>query len=125
MSQVTSVPTVYRLSGDSATINFQTTSTIGGPTLDYKMGQTDLKFSREQIRVIDTEFAKLVTVTVGPGDAGDTTLTLLIPTIVLTQEDPSAKFDTKAILMALRKLGSGHQLYKVLNLHGTASAIPF
>jgi hypothetical protein len=125
MSQVTSAPTVYRLSGDYATINFQTTSTIGGPALDYKTAETELKFSREQIRIIDTEFAKLVTVTVGPGDAGDTTLTLLIPTIGLTQEEPSPEFDTKAILMTLRKLGAVHQLYKVLNLHGTASAIPF
>ena len=103
MSMVTSVPTVYNLRGDYATINFQTTSTIGGPSLDYKTGETELKFSRDQIRVVDTEFAKLVTVTVGPGDAGDTTLTLLIPTIVLTQEEPSPEFDTKAILMALRK----------------------
>ena len=119
------VPTVYRLSGDNATIAYDTTSVSGRASFDYKAGQTHVKRSGQEIRVIDSEFAKLVTVTVNEGDAGDATLTLLIPTITVTQNDPKTTLDTKAIVMSLRRLGTVHQLYRVLNLHGTAEAIVF
>lgn len=119
------VPTVYNLSGDNATVSYATTSFTGRPELEYKTGQEQIKFSGEEIGVIDSEFGKLVTVTVGGADAGDTTLTLLIPSITVTQNEPKTSFDTNAIVMSLRKLGPIHQLYRVLNLHGTAEAIPF
>jgi hypothetical protein len=119
------VPTVYNLSGDHATVSYATTSFVGRPEFEYKTDQEHLKFSGEEIRVIDSEFAKLVTVTVGSSDAGDTTLTLLIPLITVTQAEPKTAFKTDAIVMSLRKLGPAHQHYRVLDLHGTAEAIPF
>jgi|EndMetStandDraft_4_1072995.scaffolds.fasta_scaffold456678_1 hypothetical protein len=119
------LPTVYTLSGDYATVSYATTSSLGRPEFAYKSEQTDIKASGDEIRVIDSEFAKLVTVTVGSGDAGDSTLTLLIPSITVTQAEPKATFDTDAIVMSLRKLGPAHQHYRVLNLHGTAEAIAF
>src|SRR4029453_1815891 len=119
------VPTVYTLSGEYANVSYATTSSQGRPELEYKTGQELRKFSGEEIRVIDSEFAKLVTVTIGGADAGDTTLTLLIPSITVTQNDPKTNFDTDAIVMSLRKLGPAHQLYRVLSLHGTAEAIDF
>ena len=119
------VPTVYTLSGDYATVSYATTSSAGRPEFEYKTEQAHIKVSGEEIRVIDSEFAKLVTVTVGEGDAGDSTLTLLIPSITVTQNEPKTNFDTDAIVMSLRKLGPAHQLYRVLNLHGTAEAIVF
>ena len=118
-------PTVYRLSGDNATIAYDTTSVIGRASFDYKAGHTHVKRSGQEIRVVDSEFAKLVTITVNEGDAGDATLTLLIPKITVTQNEPRTTFDTKAIVMSLRRPGPVHQLYRVLNLHGTAEAIDF
>jgi len=119
-------PTVYSLSGDHATVSYATTSVNGRTSFEYKEGQTHVKLSGEEIRVVQSEFAKLVTVTVGgEADAGDTTLTLLIPTITLTPNEPKTTFDTKAIVMSLRRLGPVHQHYRILNLRGSAEAVLF
>jgi len=120
------VPTQYRLSGDHAAIEYATTSFAGRPTFDYKAGQTHVTVSGDQIRVIESEFGTLVTITIETtADAGDTTLTLLIPAITVTQQEPSAKFETKAVVMSLRRLGQVHQFYRILNLRGTAEFVVF
>jgi hypothetical protein len=119
-------PTFYSLSGNQTSIVYATTSFVGRPTFDYKNAHTELKLTGEQIRVVDSEFAKLVTVTVETtADAGDTTLTLLIPKIEVTQDEPKTTFDTKAIVMSLKRLGPVHQHYRILNLHGIAEARVF
>src|SRR5436190_20679555 len=123
---VTPTPTVYVLSGVNATVEFDSTSINGQARFEYQKNQTHVKRSGNEIRVLETDFAKLVTIDVDKGDGGDATLTLLIPSLTLSKTEPhEATFDTKAILMSLRKLGSVHQQYKILNLHGTAKAIVF
>lgn len=116
----------FNLSGQDTTISFATTSFTGRATFDYKTGQTHLKFSGDEVRSVGAEFAKLVTVTIGgQGDGGDSTLTLLMPTVTLPSPEETVDFDTIAILTALRRLGPAHQYYKVLSLHGTARLTVF
>ena len=116
----------FNLTGHDTTISFATTSFTGRATFGYKTGQTDLKFSGDAVRSVGGEFGKLVTVTIGgEGDGGDSTLTLLMPTVSLASPEETVGFDTIAILTALRRLGPAHQRYKVLNLHGTARLTVF
>jgi hypothetical protein len=116
----------FTLNGHDTTISFATTSFTGRARFDYKSGQTHLQFSGDAIRSVGAEFATLVTVTIGgEGDGGDSTLTLIMPTVTLPSQDATAEFDTIAILTALRRLGPAHQHYKVLTLHGTAHLTVF
>ena len=127
MAIATLAPTVYTLSGDCARIEYSTTSFVGRPSFHYKTDDTELRLQGDEIRVIDSEFGTLVTVTVADGmaDAVRTTLTLIVPTVTVSQAEPTTTFDTKAVLMELRRSGHVHQTYKVLNLRGTAESIPF
>jgi hypothetical protein len=118
-------PTVFILSDDCARIEYDSTSFAGRASFSYKTNDTERKFSGDEIRVTKSEFGDLVTVSVGFGDAEDSTLTLLVPKITVTRDEPKATLETKAILMALRRLGPVHQHYKVLDLKGTAEFIEF
>ena len=95
----------FNLSGQDTTISFATTSFTGRATLQDKTGQTQLKFSGDEVRrSVGAEFANLVTVTIGgQGDGGDSTLTLVMPTVTVPSPEESVEFDTIAILTALRK----------------------
>lgn len=121
----TRVPTFFGLSGDGATISYATTGVTGVPSFAYKTAQTDLTLSGKEIRLVDTEFGKLVTVSVTSSDTGDTTLTLVIPRIAVTHEELTAQFETKALVMSLRQSGPVHQHYRVLNLSGIAEVRDF
>jgi hypothetical protein len=119
-------PNDFTLSDKQTTIAFATTSITGKATFDYKSGEKHVQASGDQIHSVDAEFGKLVTVTIGgQGDAGVSTVTLLLPTITLPSATDQVEFDTIAILTELRRMGPAHQLYKALHLHGTARQTTF
>ena len=116
----------FTVSDKQTTIAFATTSINGKATFDYKSGEKHVQASGDQIRSVDAEFGKLVTVTIGGlGDAGVSTVTLLVPTVSLPSPTGQVEFDTIAILTELRRMGPAHQLYKALYLHGTARQTTF
>jgi hypothetical protein len=111
----------FTVSGDHTTVSFATTSFSGRATFDYKTGQKHLQFTGDDIRSVDAEFAKLVTVTIGgEGDGGVSTVTLFVPTTTVPSATETVKIETIAVLTEQRRLGPAHQHYKVLHLHGTA-----
>jgi len=111
----------FTVSGDHTTIAFATTSFSGRATFDYKAGQTHLSFTGDDIRAVDTEFAKLVTVTIGgEGDSGVSTVTLFVPTTTVPSAAETVTIETVAVLTEQRRRGPVHQHYKVLHLRGTA-----
>ena len=93
-------------------ISFATTSFAGKATFDYKSGDKQLKFTGSEIRVVNTEFAKLATVTIDEGnDAGDSSVTLLVPKLSLLAPGEIAQFETIAIVTAVRRLVSRHRAH--------------
>jgi hypothetical protein len=111
----------FTLHGDHTTIAFATTSVSGKATFDYKAGHTHLQFTGNDIRSVDTEFAHLVTVTIGgEGDGGVSTITVFVPITTVPSATDTAQIETIAILTEQRRLGPAHQHYRVLHLHGTA-----
>jgi hypothetical protein len=116
----------FILHGDNTTISFATTSFSGKPTFAYKSGETQLNLTGSDIRSVDAEFAKLVTVSIDDGsDAGDSLVTLLVPTLSLLAIGETAQFDTVAIVTSVRKFGPVHQRYRVIKLHGSATFVEF
>jgi hypothetical protein len=109
-------------------------SFIGEPQLTYKTPKFDLQFKGEEIRVVETEIGKLVTVTFerpqNPDVGGKViTLTLLLPIINLSA-NLELSIQTEAILTT--KLQKGFiniplegqlQTYEIFSLKGTASQV--
>jgi hypothetical protein len=124
----------FKLGNNDTQIYYLVESFIGKPQLIYKTPKLDLQFEGEEIRVLETEIGKLVTVTVerppNPDVGGEViTITLLLPVINL-----SANFEisiqTEAVLTT--KLQQGFinnppegqlQTYEILSLAGTASLV--
>jgi hypothetical protein len=116
----------FILHGDNTTISFATTSFGGKPTFTYTSGETQLNLTGSDIRSVDAEFATLVTVSIDDGtDAGESLVTLLVPTLSLLAIGETARFDTIAIATSIRKLGPAHQRYRAIMLHGTATFVEF
>jgi hypothetical protein len=116
----------FNVSDSQTTIDFASTSFSGKPTFSYRVGQTHLQFTGQDIRIVEAEFGKLVTVTIGgEGDAGVSTVTLLVPQVSLRTANDVVEFNTVATLTEQRRLGPVHQHYTGLNLHGTARQITF
>ncbi len=126
-------PNLFDLRGKFTHINYSTTSIAGIPQLSYRKLGTTLNFSGDEIRVVETEIGKLVTVTIeAVPDLQTVTLTLLIPTINLPKEDTEISIDTKAIITTERTSIGGPSLvigqlqtYRIFSLRGTASFVFF
>ena len=124
----------FKLGNNDTQIYYLVESFIGKPQLIYKTPKLDLQFEGEEIRVLETESGKLVTVTVerppNPDVGGEViTITLLLPVINL-----SANFEisiqTEAVLTTEFQQGfinlplEGQlQSYEILSLIGTASRV--
>ncbi|MGH2415546.1 MAG: hypothetical protein ACRDEA_18020 [Microcystaceae cyanobacterium] len=126
-------PNQFELRGKFTRINYSTTSIAGIPQLSYQKLGTNLNFSGDEIRVVETEIGKLVTVTLeAVPDLQTVTLTLLIPTINLPEGDTEISIDTKAIITTGRTSIGGPNLvegqlqtYRIFSLKGTASFVFF
>src|SRR5690349_14549298 len=82
-------------------VDYETTSFIGQPTLNLTLGPSGpiRHFSGSQIRVLETEVGKLVTVTTAVSiDTGSTSFSILIPAITLTGTPDHQSFNTEAIV---------------------------
>jgi len=124
MEKTKSQPTQFTLHGDRTEISFETTSINGTARFSYKSGEKQLQFAGSDVRVMDTEFGKLVTVTIDDGtDGGDSSVTLLHPKFSSIAVGEEAQYKTIAIVTAVRRLGPAHQLYRVVNLQGTARVV--
>lgn len=126
-------PNLFELRGQFTQITYSTTSIDGTPRLSYQKLGTNLNFSGDEIRVVETEIGNLVTVTIETvPDLRTVTLTVLIPTINLPEGDTETSIDTKAIVTTKRTSIGGPSLvegqlqtYRVFTLRGRASFVFF
>jgi hypothetical protein len=131
VSPVLVQPNQFQLGGYDTVIDYSTTSVAGVPQLTYKTRSQTLNFRGEQIRTERTSLGQMVTVTLrgDPQAVGAVeSLSLLIPTVTLSDETTEGPIQTVAIL-SLRspqfKVPGQSQSYMMLYLSGTASQVDF
>ena len=123
-------PNFYHVQGDGIFVSYSTTSIAGKPQLSYQDFRISKTFTGNEIRVVETEIGKLVTVTTFPTvDAGSTSFTLVVPRVNLTLFE-TVEISTIGITTVHRFLivGPRHgqqDFYTSHPLTGTASFFEF
>jgi hypothetical protein len=122
---------LYQVEGYNLHVSYSTSSITGKPQFFYHDVQQTLSFESDAIRSVDTEIGTLVTVTIFTTiDSGSTSFTLLVPRVNLDQAT-SVPIATEGITTLHRfsiipALNHGQtELYTVVRLTGTASAVDF
>ena len=124
------LPNFYQVQGDGIFVSYSTTSLAGQPQFSYQDSQISKTFTGDEIRVVDTEIGKLVTVTTFLTiDAGSTSFTLVVPRVNLTLFE-TVEISTIGITTVHRFLivGPRHgqqDFYTSHPLTGTASFFEF
>ena len=118
-------PNVYELKGGRLHVTYATTGKDGQPYLSYKKGRKTLTIKGKDIRVLKSDFGILVTVTTETMLDGESTFTLLLPTVTL-QKPSSAPIQTIGITTFYDELSRGQvESYKTTELSGTAKLVLF
>ena len=122
---------LYQVHGHHLQVTYSTSSIAGQPQFSYHDTQQSLSFEGDAIRSVDTEIGTLVTVTIFKTiDSGSTSFTLIVPHVNLDRGS-SVPIVTEGITTLHRfsivpALNHGQtELYTVLRLTGTASAVDF
>lgn len=127
-------PNQFNLGSDNVSISYATSSIAGVPQFSYQDDNRTVSRSGDEIRTVDTEIGRLVTVDIEQvPDAFDLSLTLLVPIINLREEFGEASIQTVAVLTTDRSsafTGPGGvegqvQSYETLVLAGTAQRVAF
>lgn len=122
----TVVPNLYQLSGQHLHITFSTTSLDGSPTMTYQDAHQGKSFRGDDIRVVECDLGKLVSVTLRRiPDMGSTSFSLFIPHMQIDQ-GTSASVHTDCVTtlhsdaIAPQLLHGQLETYSTMALHGTA-----
>ena len=98
----------------------------GGSRLEYTDEEGNREFSGDDIQIEDSIVGRLITVTLQPNaDAGALLLTLILPSIALSQDSTSEPFKTVAIRTRTRGFvlpRGADRSYSVIDLGGTAES---
>lgn len=126
-------PNQYTFTAGKLTITYTPTGHTGAlkPSLSYTDGQQTLNFQGDEIRVIDTEFGKWVSVTLKMTvDRGSTTFSLLIPLIELADKSAEQPFGTVGVNTVHRitpalpdPLPGVAETYEIYELQGKACVV--
>lgn len=124
-------PNLYQVHGAHLHVTYATTSFTGGPRFTYQDANGTQSFEGDAIRTAETEIGTLVTVTIARTvDAGSTSFTLLVPRVNLGQAN-QVPITTEGVTTLHRfsivpALNTGQlDVYRVVGLTGTASAVEF
>jgi hypothetical protein len=124
-------PNQFSLSDRHLKINYSTSGIQGRPTLSFNDGNETLDFQGDEIRVLNTEIGKLVSVTIAlTVDSGSTEFSFLIPQIEVAGQGTQQAFETVGI-KTVHKVSLGPQppgvreKYEVHYLKGTAESVQF
>jgi hypothetical protein len=111
-------------------VDYETSSFIGQPTLNLTQAPGPIRhFVGSQIRTINTEIGRLVTVTTHISvDTGSTSFSVLIPAISLTAISDHKAFSTDAVVTAHTGPNSVpstgvHETYQFIPMKGDASFV--
>ena len=122
---------VLQSSDGKTKVDYETSSFIGQPTLNLTQppGHPIRHFAGSQIRTLNTEIGKLVTVTTQlTVDTGSTSFSVLIPAITLTAIGDHETFATEAIVTSHTGPNSVpptgvHEKYQFIAMSGEASFV--
>lgn len=125
-------PNLYKLGADKIKITYSTTGIDGKPHFTYQDGELTQNFAGADIRVVESDAGKLVSVTIHKTvDSGSTTFTLLLPRVNLVKGTLSAPVRTSGIIAMHRfspvaAMNRGQlDEYNVLELKGEAQSVKF
>ncbi|MEA2617554.1 MAG: hypothetical protein QOE72_3337 [Chloroflexota bacterium] len=124
-------PNLYQVQGHGVHVTYSTSGFDGKPHFDYQDTNQTLHFEGDQIRSTVSEVGTLVTVTTRPTvDAGSTTFTLVVPQVnlgtMLSAPITTIGITTQHRFSVVPKFNHGQtELYNVVILKGTASAVDF
>lgn len=132
MTQQSREPNQFEFTGDDVQITYRSGHFIDQPNLPqltYQDAENNLTFNKDEIRTQESELGTLVSVSLERSiDAGDTVLTLLLPSINLAGATEQS-FETLAILTQsfgiLPHEGARLVYEDVLDLQGIARFVPF
>ena len=127
-----SAPNRYELTGKELDVSYSTSGIDGRPRFSVTDGEQSFSFVGDEIAVASTALGTEVTeVTEVVPHERDITITLVLPTVYL-RDRSEAEFDTITIatISLLPSTGAGEvrgaaQMYRVTDLHGTASQVDF
>ncbi len=124
-------PNLYQLQGGPIHVTYSTTSIDGKPHFSYQDPHQTLFFKGDDIRVIETDIGRLVTVTIRRTvDTGSTSFSVVIPAVNL-EKSHSAHINTLGITTVHRfsvipAFNRGQtELYHTVALAGTAQFVYF
>jgi hypothetical protein len=131
MTQQDNQPNLFELSGHGVQITYSTSGIDGQPHFNYSGSygpQDSLAFSGPEIRTQQSELGTMVSVTLmRTVDAGNTVLTLLLPSIRLTGET-AKPFETLAIISKTYGIlphEGAQPTYHAVKLSGSAQRVFF
>ena len=125
---------LFELEGGGATIVYSTTSFSGQPQFSYRDTNHSVSRSGTEIRVVQTEIARLVTVDIQQvPDAYNLSVTLLVPAVNVPRQTGEISIQTVAVLTTDRSsaftgpagVEGQLQTYETLALSGMARAVAF
>jgi hypothetical protein len=120
-------PDTYNLSGYGIHASYSTTSISGKPLFSYHDAVQSKNFSGDEVRTVDTEIGKLVTVTIHMTiDQGSTTFSLLLPRVVLPASNHvsiAAEGVTTLNRFSVHPMPGEAQFYTVHKMQGTATFV--
>src|SRR5262245_36565408 len=124
-------PNMFSLSGRDLHITYATSSRDGRPQFTYQDHTRTLHFSGDEIRSVQTDLGRVVSVSIRPTiDAGSTTFSLLVPRITLVGEAAvpvqTVGITTLHKFSIIPTLNQGQMdFYTVTRLTGFASLVLF
>ena len=131
MTQQDNQPNLFELSGHGVQVTYSTTGIDGHPHFNYSGSyghHENLAFSGSEIRTQQSELGTLVSVTlIRTVNAGDTVLTLLLPSIRLTGET-ARPIETLAIIsktFGILPHEGAQPIYDAVKLSGSAQKVFF
>jgi hypothetical protein len=118
----------YDLHGRNVTVPYGEAGADGKPYFNYTNSGVSLTFKGDQIRILQTEIGKLVSVSVRITiDTGSTSFSILLPRAMLAKGKTSTPIKTVGIttihkfsIIPMLSVGQ-HDLYTIVALSGTAS----
>ena len=125
---------LFELEGGGATIVYSTTSFSGQPQFSYRDTNHSVSRSGTEIRVVQTEIARLVTVDIQQvPDAYNLSVTLLVPAVNVPRQTGEISIQTVAVLTTDRSsaftgpagVEGQLQAYETLALSGMSRSVAF
>jgi hypothetical protein len=122
---------LFELSGDDIRVTYSSSSFAGLPLFSYRDGGINRQFREEEIRSVETEIGKLLTVTIEQiPDLRTVTFTLVLPAVTVLSGSAGTHIQVPGIKTTTYTTIAGPVLgpektYSLVNLRGTAQVLVF